>query len=377
MASLRNLGAILRRNLQVQRILLLEVKRRALVDEQLTRKLSRELWTTLREIRLKCHVLFPEYLDVAEGILVRSFGLDRGLCGIADAMLKDLSLQTGARWDRFTILGGAEFYGDTARTDLIRLRFPDLSIWSLPIAAHEFGHFFEASQDSLRELLDRDRELGSHYQLHLHEYFADLFATYLLGPSFACTCVLLRFDPSVARWDWATHPSSAKRIYFITKTLERMDHANVDQEYKLISDRLLTIWRALGKAAGQTTKLGKDVSTSLDQLHDELYSQLMEQIPGPYNGWSRAQQVADQLQAVIVRTTTETEYSAHHEDFMRDAKINIPDLLNAAWLLRLRFEFSNSLMVQSQSGDTFQVDRIAHLTFQWCQDLIRMQPQFL
>ena len=121
---------------------------------------------------------------------------------------------------------------------LIRIRFPVCGIWDLPIVAHEFGHFAaaritvsEGGADRVLpfarfvdEYLDENRNLGNEWRDYLSEYFADCFATFVLGPSYACTSLLLRFDIGTAYAEAdMLHPSYAKRAHAILCLLRRMD----------------------------------------------------------------------------------------------------------------------------------------------------------
>src|SRR5262249_51406054 len=97
-------------------------------------------WKQFQEIQDRCQYLFRECLAFMQGALIRVTALDNGLCQIADSLIKVLNHRAGnLGWDRLTVLADAEFYRDMA--DIIRLRFPGMNIWNLPVVAHEFGHY--------------------------------------------------------------------------------------------------------------------------------------------------------------------------------------------------------------------------------------------
>ena len=83
--------------------------------------------------------LLGECLAFLEGGLVRAAGLDGGVCALADKMFEALNDQTDLGWQRFTLVAAGEFY--STLSGIVRLRFTDTDIWSLPVAVHEFGHF--------------------------------------------------------------------------------------------------------------------------------------------------------------------------------------------------------------------------------------------
>ena len=173
-------------------------------------------WETLAKVRSETALPMVECLAFALGPLVRGIpwqgdrGLDNGFCDLADEMLRELGVRSPQNWSRRTVLSDSEFITDPAQ--IIRIRFPVTSIWDLPVAAHEFGHLL--GQGSRSPLQPRIEALAYGYQERnwVHEHFADLFATYVLGPAFACTCLLTRFDPSMdPTVNSETHPSHGAR----------------------------------------------------------------------------------------------------------------------------------------------------------------------
>ena len=59
------------------------------------------------------------------------------------------------------------------------------------------------------------------------ELFADTFATYVGGPAYAYSCLLLRLNPTAAHGDVKpTHPASVKRAVAILTTLDALEAAH-------------------------------------------------------------------------------------------------------------------------------------------------------
>ena len=117
---------------------LMEKERKRLRIESKEPSLERA-WKRLHAAQERCRVLFAEYLACHHGVAARRTGVDNGLCAIADALLDELELPPKIRWPGFTVLSNSEYFDEMA--SIIRLRFPEVSIWNLPVAAHEFGHF--------------------------------------------------------------------------------------------------------------------------------------------------------------------------------------------------------------------------------------------
>ncbi|HEV7710786.1 MAG TPA: hypothetical protein VGP16_21525, partial [Asanoa sp.] len=146
-------------------------------------------------------------LAVLEGILLRAHPFYRGITVGAEALLDALVDATGV--GRGVLLSVADGERFERMTGMVRMRFPDVGVWGLPILVHELGHLVA---DALPEPGDRNaRPVLIHLDREddrlLGELFADVFATYALGPAYPCAVMTLRARPD--RFDDATptHPS--------------------------------------------------------------------------------------------------------------------------------------------------------------------------
>jgi hypothetical protein len=289
-----------------------------------------EAWLHLHEIRSDSAPLFAECLALVEGGLVRGIELDRGLCRVADALLEELSDLSDVNWERFTVLDEGEYFHDLA--EVIRLRFPDVSVWSVPVAAHEFGHYlggrFEDSRDvALSSSFVRARAAGDAAHAILHEQFADCFATYALGPAYPCMCVLQRFDPRTADVAGDEHPDATSRVALCLDVLNRMDRdAGLLSPFGRIIRVLGDTWDEIVlAAAGRRPALADDARARLDAVGQQHWDLLEHAVPEVrYRGWLRASQVA--------RTLLE-----QHDDgaSLTTEAEDVRDVLNAAWAARL------------------------------------------
>jgi hypothetical protein len=292
-------------------------------------------WTDLYEASEECRLIFKERLAFIEGSMDRSAKVDGGLCKVADVLLYHLSHLTGNPWDRFTILAEGEFFAGIS--DIIRIRFPQEDIWSLPIAAHELGHFIGPKIElkacgrtykPLEEIIEREKAEGIEGSF-IKEYFADIFATYSMGPAYACACILSRFDPWVADMDIEGHPSCAKRAYLIMNALDRVSKTRdvwEDKPYGGISDSLKLIWQRCLDSCGKQKDLTEPIENKLDQLLNDLF-RLADENPGIRYGkdcWKRAES-----QLVELRPGKTGD-----PILRKDA--TIPDILNAAWICRMQ-----------------------------------------
>jgi hypothetical protein len=294
-------------------------------------------WRTLEEIREDCEPVFEECLALLQGSLVRTAGVDEGLGDLADALLRDLGQRT-ITWERFTVLDTGESYGRLVQ--VIRVRFPEASIWSLPIAAHEFGHFVARRLEKrdphtgqvatpVKDFLDREGAKHPRGPDYLEELFADLFATYVLGPAFACACILLRWDPWTAHKVGGRHPSSAKRVHWILKVLEETDEnkGGLLPTYGAVTRELRESWQRSLRLAGQPEQPDEKTVDQLDRWRRELYPAVGENakmVGARYTeqDWIRAKAMATQLRGSDPLALQEGDRLAM--------------VLNAAWWCRIR-----------------------------------------
>ncbi len=325
-------------------------------------------WTAFRNIRKESVPLFEECLALIEGALVRQTGLDNGLCRIADGLLNDLNKDSPVPWGRFTILAEKEFFGEMAA--VIRLRFPEVSIWDLPVAAHEFGHFigpelrqaeiggtyYYPFQEELKKIVDPQGRPDPKGRDFLQEHFADIFAAHTLGPAFACTCILLRFDPLTAFEDSTRHPAYAKRYYVIHKTLEKMSLG----PYLGIVTRLDTLWLQSLRAVGPRYVLTQDITQQLDDQFEVLYNLVIAELPTiQYSSVARAYR----LSRILLTTGMQVEQIV--QDALRqEPEHTLADILNAAWICRLEID----------DWYNRRVPQIGKLAVRLCEEIIHRKP---
>lgn len=221
----------------------------------------------------------------------------------------------------------------TEFVQIIRLRFPPVGIWDVPVAAHEFGHFAAyrltaSPDDGLRRpqafsefvtqyLAENNKNLDAEkkkWTFWLNEFFADMFATYVLGPGFAASSLLLRFDIVLAySEDDPLHPSYADRAAAILYTLQRMDLESKGQFNKALA-WLTKQWEGLLCFAATPHELAP-----ARELARQLYPVVRKLAPhAQYTNWDFA---VKELRFVV---------GPPYKDPQRE--FSPRDLLNAAWL---------------------------------------------
>lgn len=267
-----------------------------------------ESWARLADLQRVSEQVFQEFLSFAHGAMARGAELDGGLCALTDALLADLEAWSDVAWGRFTVPDTREFIRETA--EIIRVRYPEMSLWSIPFAAHEFGHFLGPELRSrdpagerypLQALLrtaDESRSGAEHTQdwYHRQEYFADVFASYTIGPAYAAAFMFLRVNPCTAGIVTLTHPSAIQRVHAIFRTLERAAAARpgMGSALQAFVVEMRTTWDGMLEAAGEPRdpRAASAVRAQAEEDAHELLQLLTENTPeslafGPAE-WARA-----------------------------------------------------------------------------------------
>lgn len=288
-------------------------------------------WQELRDLRGVVGSLVVECLSLIQGVLAREHGLALRVTELADGLVEDLVDRLPIEWTRFTLLAEREYVGGPA--EIIRMRFPETTVWSLPLLAHELGHFAgpRLGHDDLegrsvlpfKEMLAAATQAGPGVQGRLDELFADVFAGWTAGPAFAMACVFLRFDPANGSdMPMARHPDDVERMHVILRTLRTGSPAWPPE----VVDDLEERWNAAAAAPGGNARaLPREAREVLDRCTDELTSLLAQELPNVarYAGWARAEALAAQLDAGHAPTAPPPDAGPW-------------DVLSAAWLHRSR-----------------------------------------
>jgi hypothetical protein len=313
-----------------------------------------KVWTCLREQRPRTRALLAEVLALVQGSLARDANVAVDACELADALLDELNDRLPVSWRRFTVVADSEFVSGPA--DIIRLRFPEVTIWSLPIVAHELGHFvahalWEGDQGEVRSfpvrrLLESEAtEHGPFAARQLEEMFADVFATWAIGPAYPMACLCLRFDPVSETEPFDDHPSDVARTEAMLRTLEYTASRVVGQQE--ITRRLRALWDESRAAAGpDVPELSSDEKQSLESRLPALFDLIERHLPiALYESWHEAAALADEL-------------AEDDGEFSEDRPAAAPwDVINAGWLCRL----------EAAPGNAYGMRRLAERTANLCQ----------
>ena len=289
-----------------------------------------ESWGKIESIAGQIEGVAEDVLLFVQGSLVRAAGLDGGICAIVDHLLDGMAAASKVLWERTAIPAARE--ATSNRTWVIGVQASDATIWSLPMAVHEFGHFAVTRLENRygerpgAKLLDgswldetfsdADRNAARKFFAHptAHELFADTLAGYLLGPAYAAALVW-RARPHRAWKPTGGHPGWGFRV------LAALHAVGADGRWQWILDRIRTQWfDDLGEAAVGTVPPG-GTERSLDSFLDQVTQVLRATAP-------KARFVDEER--VI---EAEERLSAETDEYNG---LDVPTILNAAWIWRIR-----------------------------------------
>lgn len=260
--------------------------------------------------------VFNESIELLGGIALRDARLDADICELADALIRSISK---SRTHPNVIPGGISSM--MMRIDhFIRLRFPEWTIWGLPLAAHELWRVSARAQ--FDNLLAKPFGPDGSKVIEdptIQQCLGDAYATYFMGPAYALAAVTLLFDPTRAQDDL--------RVRATESMLRHMDPTKPDafsDSYQTVADNLASAWKAAKHQAGMPIDLSKAevVETAVATLFRRL---TMFSYPCfTVAEWKSARNWAEKLHS-----------DAGVDGIEISDKHDLRHALNAVWLARL------------------------------------------
>jgi hypothetical protein len=284
-------------------------------------------WSELAKLDATVEQLASLVLTYLGGAAARRDGVDGGLCTAADRLVSSVIRLGGPGWAGATLPGDSELVD--GNDGVIRVRFPDDGVWSLPLVLHELGHVVGPALTRrkrldvdrttevrpLRRHLDRLDRTQPRLWHHAQELFADVYATYVGGPAFMAASVVQRFDPSSAGRDTKTHPSPNRRVALMIDVLGEMARLGTEGT-TYVSRDLRVLWcdlAGLGDAKLVVTESDRRFGRFSLLLLDEVVPQAR------FTDLKPAETLALGLQ----------------KDLAPAGDVAPVDVLNAAWIVRL------------------------------------------
>lgn len=243
--------------------------------------------------------IFQECLDLICGLAFRSNDFGANICQFADELIVSFARGFYFETSHPTVPASREVLTLTL-SRVLRHRYSEWSVWSLPLIVHDFGHIVwqhkdfkwlrDASPDILSRLAACDPELTSFDEKilkdavadadaevkeeakrraaesrapietqaaeralnDLQEYFADAFGTLVMGPAYPCAAIHVRLNPEFPGDEpGGEHRTDHERAEVILSFLEKMNKLTdtLDKPYTGTLLRLRADWDAMVKQA--------------------------------------------------------------------------------------------------------------------------------
>lgn len=242
---------------------------------------------------------------------------------------------------------------------IVRARFPDWTVWTLPAAADEYARVVLHQIEPIKEAIDKERRdrlrsegltdrsargqrRSSQLEAHLTTLFADAFATRVMGPAYAATMIVLRLDPLRAETD--TMPSDRDRaatILAVTRDAYPASTggavgADTDAPWRFVRDQVASSWSKMCDEAGTTVSKRASNAESAEARADAfiernskaLRNGIMPAALYPYDSfgecWKSASALATHWKKVINKEASD-----------RPGVRGFRDVLNAAWICHI------------------------------------------
>jgi len=282
--------------------------------------------------------VFTEYVDFLGGLAVRDAGLDDRVCGMTAELLTRFTSVTHPLPLPLPARQAA-----LALDSVVLLGFPEWSIWGIPLVGHEVGlAYAKIRKDEdfdilIKKYLPEVPCAGQggddlrRAKEHLHLLLADVFATYTLGPAYACAAMLLRLSPQAGQPAEPGKPGDIERARAITGTLSKKG-GNAPGGGADFTDHVTVLTAKWNDAVLEFTTPGSQPAAGQDDWLGRFIDDTIEDLRGQY--------------LVPAYDQERWRASDYWVDFLNDALAgkkprpvwgpnSVPDVLTAAWRLRL------------------------------------------
>lgn len=276
-------------------------------------------------------------------------------------------------WLHFTVPERQEALNN-AIARIIRLRFPEWTIWSLPLAAHELGHVVIEGNKDMVDFAAQEAKSRSWDEEHVYEILADAFATYMIGPAYVCAAISLRLDPLAISKGHVIDAERATAMFDVLRERNSpsLERGCSDETHESLITEIESLWQrwrdALWQAVpskGQPETPTRQPERDSRDLVKAAWKELREALTWPTGqyldegrGLPSAKKWADDWYDQLDQADGGMQKLALPKGV--SPKSTLRDALNAAWLCRIR----------RKPGE---VDPIAETALELCEKIIETQ----
>ncbi len=311
-------------------------------------------WYDYTETQKECQEFFGDCLAFMGGLNFRGMnvkGIEDRIYRVADAFVRECAARAVAGVSQWSPT--MPFLPETLIRTAARvagLRFQEWSIWMLPFSAHELGHVLFRDIEYLRSFVDR-RTTGiddlwekARTEKQLHEFLADAFATYNLGPAYPSALLYLGLNPVSAEDKTGINSVPAKRAFTVLRFLELMgEEPGPDKIAASTRRQLATAWDGLVMSLDpHAARMSEQEQSDINVLVQEIWEYFGRKFTRPtakycYGlqseyGWATARNWSETWKKQLSVNDLELQVPDNI-----GAQSKLADVLNAAWLCRLEY----------------------------------------
>lgn len=283
-------------------------------------------WNSEAELASKFDPLFGEYVDLLRGLALRESGIERGICDLAERLLDGCDRLS--QWKSVAIPSHRS-PPDMAATRMVYLRFPEWTIWALPLAAHELGRLVASQDRALRDKIKSEDAAAQWPAATIEAALADAFAAYAVGPAYGCAAIMMRLDPrAVAPGGPPVDDARARMIFEMLKIAD--EKAGPAIGFDEVTKPALDAWNEALKEAGAVAG-SDDAPRKLAAVFWIWAERSILTAKYQPQAWIKAQRLRD----VLDRRISEAPPLPEDAATIAAGSTDVRDMLNAAWLYRL------------------------------------------
>jgi hypothetical protein len=328
-------------------------------------KLEEEWPKFLLRARCVSETIFAEYIEFLEGLALRDTEYDMRISQLAEELVRKYNI--GGNVAGMLAIPARQQAMAMTLARIIRVTFPDWSIWSLPSTAYEFWRVV-AQRDLAGPLRTALRQCAKNpkdtIEPRFQECLGDAFATYMLGPAYAYSCVCLQLDPTSAytsarpvpesngpEWDCgddpppapsggaqakanpATYPGDGVRVKCILRMLELMDQKASSQfasAYLSVRQTLANAWDDAVKQSSAAPTQAHLAAYQADVNRGTLLVEALWNTPAIATSAAFTVQVWNDVQSWV-----KPLLSGKPGEIQLPAAAEMRHVLNAVWLARV------------------------------------------
>jgi hypothetical protein len=307
-----------------------------LIDE--IRK-AKEPWPRYQnEMPRRGHELFTRYLEMLAGMAVRGFGLDANIMSDVQALIQQLMEPLNDEDKPLEHQRSPLALMGSLGKRHVPLGYPEWSLWALPLVGRTVGELVVTS------FIQGDVEK------RLRILCADLYAQYVLGPSYLHAAVFLEFDPSPE----PAMPDAPPDPLRATLLLEKLPQLGGGKYPVLqqVADGVAQEW------ARARSAVGGDEPT-LDDAGRKVVEDFLEELAKEYPDVAYDVRYVEENAANGRLLAAEPHPEAEEQDAL--PKLAIRDLISAMWLARLE-NSGKARLIHKHAKIIAQRGRIPSLT---------------